>query len=187
MDAWKKDIVNAADLVERLSRLAQELGQSNRQATDALQHTVNAAPGLLQQAAQHTLSQLTADTTQAVQRGLNQPLHGFNRGVIDSVNHIQGVTQRLMQSQAEMESVVRKLSWLVAGVAALMLLVAVAGAGTLWHYRNVIAENQIQAELMRAYNHADVSLCDGSLCARVNHQDKRYGDYLPVKPRLNNP
>jgi hypothetical protein len=61
--------------------------------------------------------------------------------------------------------------------------------GGIWlasHYYNVIRENQIDAALMQAYNRADVSLCQGRLCANVDAKGARYGDdkqYLIVKPR----
>lgn len=82
-----------------------------------------------------------------------------------------------------MAAVVGKLRWLVAGVLATMLLVVLLGGGLLWHYRGVVADNQVEAELMRAINQADVSLCEGRLCARVDRTDKRFGDYVPISSR----
>jgi antitoxin (DNA-binding transcriptional repressor) of toxin-antitoxin stability system len=55
------------------------------------------------------------------------------------------------------------------------------------HYASVIRDNQLSAELLRAYNGADVTLCDhGRLCANVDIRARRYGErgqYLPVAPR----
>lgn len=178
-----KKTAHSAVMMQRLLQLGEELAQSNQQATSALQRTAEAAPNLLRQAAQQTLGNLSADAAQAVRTGLNEPLDGFNRQVIDNINRINGVTHGLMQSQERMTAVVSKLRWLVAAVLATMLLVALAGIGVLCHYRDVMAQNQIQADLMHAYNQADVNLCDGRLCARVDRADKRYGDYVLVKPR----
>lgn len=183
MDDTKKATAHAIGVAQRLSRLSEELGQSNRQASDELQRTTRALPDLLRQAAQHTLGQLTSDTTQAVRRGLDQPLNDFSHKVIDNTHRIDGCTHQLVQSQEQVAAVVRKLTWLVVGVLASMLLVVVAGAGMVWHYRSVIAENKIEADLLRAYNQADIRLCGSQLCARVDRSDKRYGDYLLVKPR----
>jgi hypothetical protein len=50
----------------------------------------------------------------------------------------------------------------------------------------VIRENQLDAALMQAYNHADVTLCQAQLCANVDTKGVRYGDnrqYLIVKSR----
>ncbi|SFW75699.1 hypothetical protein SAMN02800691_3575 [Luteibacter sp. UNCMF366Tsu5.1] len=54
------------------------------------------------------------------------------------------------------------------------------------HYMRVIEQNQLSADLLKAYNRADVTLCDGRLCARVDTKGKRWGEkgeYMPVQPR----
>ena len=55
------------------------------------------------------------------------------------------------------------------------------------HYTKVIEDNQITADLMRAFNRADVVLCEkNQLCANVDTKGKRYGDhkqYFPVPGR----
>nr|MDO6953614.1 relaxation protein [Xanthomonas vasicola] len=54
------------------------------------------------------------------------------------------------------------------------------------HYRQQIKDNQLRAELLRAYNAADVTLCNGQLCANVETKGAAYGDrrqYRQVKPR----
>jgi hypothetical protein len=182
-DVRKTTVVEAASLVERLSRVSKELTESNLQATAVLQSTTRAVPDLLRQAAQQTLGQLSAETAQSVRQGLHEPLDGFNRQVIDNINCINGVTHGLTQAQERVAAVVGKLTWLVTGVLATMLLIVLVGGGVLWHYHSVIAESRIQADLMRAYNRADVNLCGGQLCARVDRADKRYGDYMLVRPR----
>jgi hypothetical protein len=182
MDDAKK-VAHVSHLMERFSRESEALRKSNLRAVDALQRTTGAVPGLLQEAARQTLSDLTTDTTRAVQQGLNRPLDDFSRQVIENIHRIDGATRVLAHSQQQIAMVIGKLKWLVAGVLSTILLVMLVGGGLLWHYRNVIADNQIQADLMRAYNQADVTLCGGQLCARVDRADKRYGDYLLVKPR----
>ena len=112
-----------------------------------------------------------------------EPLNGFNRQVVDNVNRISGATDGLAQAQERMAAVVGKLTRLVASVLATMLLVVLVGGGLLWHYRSVVTDNQVEADLMRAINQADVSLCEGRLCARVDRADKRFGDYVPIKTR----
>jgi hypothetical protein len=177
-------LVQAASVMERVARLNQELSQSNLRAADTLERTANAMPIILQNATQTTLGQFTSDIAKAVHGGLSQPLGDFNRYLIDSVKHIDGIKHGMVQSRDQVAAVVDKLRWLVVGVLATMLLSIVAGGGLLWHYRSVIADNQFRADLMRAYNQADVRLCDdGRLCARVDRSDKRYGDYAPIKPR----
>jgi hypothetical protein len=182
-DDMKKAAIQVASLMERLSRASQEMSQSSKQATEHLQHAAQAAPAVLRQAADEALKELSANTVKAVHHGLNGPLDGFNRQVLDQVNRINGVMYTLDQAQQRMASTARKLALLVASVIATMLLVVVAGSGLLWHYKTVIAQNQISAELMQAFNQADVRFCGDRLCARVDKSDKRFGDYVPLKPR----
>lgn len=176
-------LVQAAGIAERMSRLNQELAQANQRAADTLERTASAAPAILQKTAQHALNRFTDDIAKSVGNGLNQPMDDFHRHVSDSANRITGITHGMAQSQERMAAVVGKLRWLTSSVIAAMLLVILAGGGLLWHYHGVIADNQVEANLMRAYNQADVRLCDRRLCVRVDQVDKRYGEYVPVKPR----
>ncbi|WP_266169523.1 hypothetical protein [Dyella subtropica] len=182
-DDLKKAAVQTANLVERLSRISQDIAERNHQAAEYLQRTTQAAPDMFRQAANAAYGNISSGTLQAVRSGLNEPLENFQRSVIDHINSIQRTTHELIQAQASMKAVIRKLSLLVAGVLATMLLAIMSGASVLWHYQGVIAKNQIQADLMRAYNQADVTLCDGQLCAKVDKPRKNYEGYVPVKPR----
>ena len=174
---------HAADLVARLARLSQELGESNQHAVEQLQRASQSAPAVLRQAADQAWSGLSSCATESVRQGLKGPLDGLGRHVADNVARIQGATQILTEAQQSMQVTVRKLHWLVASVVLVMLLALTAGVGMFWHYRGVIEDHRIQADLMRAYNQADVTLCEGRLCANVERDGKSYQGYVPVKPR----
>lgn len=182
MDDQRK-VTQIASLLERMLRLNEELAQSNRHAAESLERTASAAPRTLQNAAQQTLGHLTNDIAKAVHNGLNQPLGDFNRHVAESVNRVNGITDSMTHSRDAFAAVVSKLRWLVISVIVAMALVVAAGSGLLWHYHNVIADNQREAEFVQGINRADVRMCDGRLCARVEQADKGYGDYVLVKPR----
>jgi hypothetical protein len=55
------------------------------------------------------------------------------------------------------------------------------------HYAKIIEDNQLTAELMTTYNHADLVMCEKNrLCANVDTKGKHYGDrrqYVPVLAR----
>lgn len=176
-------VFQVADLVARLARLSQELSESNQHAVEQLQRASQSAPAVLRQAADQAWGGLSSRATESMRQGLQGPLDGLGRHVADSIGRIQGATELLAQAQQSMQATVRKLHWLVATVALVMLLALTAGAGTFWHYRGVIEEHRIQADLMRAYNQADVTLCDGRLCANVERGSKSHQGYVPVKPR----
>lgn len=54
------------------------------------------------------------------------------------------------------------------------------------HYYEEIRRNQLSADLLKAYNAADVTLCEGRLCANVDVKSEKFGDkaqYRPVRDR----
>lgn len=78
-------------------------------------------------------------------------------------------------------------AWQFVGVMGVLVLVLVGGAAGLnYHYLGVIQDNKQSAEMVKAINRADVTLCDGVLCARVDAKARRWGEkgeYQLVKPR----
>jgi hypothetical protein len=86
-----------------------------------------------------------------------------------------------------MKSLHRMLIWKALGAAIISLLLLFgAGVWLSMYYVSVIRDNQVSAELLKAYNAADVVLCGKSLCARVDPKGQRYGEkgeYLPVRLR----
>ena len=78
-------------------------------------------------------------------------------------------------------------AWQCVAIVSLLGVVLVGGA--VWlstHYIRVIDQNRLSADLLKAYNRADVTLCDGSLCARVDTKGRRWGEkgeYMPVRAR----
>lgn len=78
-------------------------------------------------------------------------------------------------------------AWQFVGAMGTLVLVLVGGAvGLNYHYLDVIQANKQQAELVKAINRADVTLCHDVLCVRVDAKAKRWGDmgeYQLVKSR----
>lgn len=78
-------------------------------------------------------------------------------------------------------------AWQFVGVMGALAVVLVGGAVWLnMHYLGVIKDNKQSADMVRAINRADVTLCDGTLCARVDTKARRWGEkgeYTPIRPR----
>lgn len=78
-------------------------------------------------------------------------------------------------------------AWQFVGAMGALVLILVGGAvGVNYHYLGVIQDNKQSAELVRAINRADVTLCGDVLCARVDGKAGRRGDkseYQLIKPR----
>ena len=75
----------------------------------------------------------------------------------------------------------------VVGVCLASLVLIVLGGGWLSrHYYDEIRRYQLSAELLKAYDAADVTLCNGKLCANVDPKAAKSGDkgqYRPVRDR----
>ena len=102
----------------------------------------------------------------------------------------QQMTAVLEDHDARIEGALRPRvarAWQCVAIASLLGVALVGGA--VWlstHYMRVIERNRLSADLLKAYNRADVTLCDGSLCARVDTKGKRWGEkgeYMPVRAR----
>jgi hypothetical protein len=179
----KKDMAQAAMLAERLSRVSEAMDARQRQTAEQQQRMVQAMPDVLRQSADQALGQLTAQAAQAVRQGLNEPIASVSQQAAEHHKNMRASTSAMTQTQNSLAATINKLLWLTTALFATLLLISAAGSYLIWHYKQIVAQYQIEADLLRAYNQADVRLCGDQLCARVDRSDKRYGEYLPVKPR----
>ena len=119
--------------------------------------------------------------------GLGQAVQHYRQHLQASGEEVSGSAHALAERIRRLEQLHRHLLWKTFGAVALCLALLLAGGAWLsLHYRKVIEQNQLSAQLLKAYNDADVNLCDGQLCARVDLKAPRFGDhrqYLPVLPR----
>jgi len=182
-EGTKRNASHVAMLLERLSRVSESMDTRHRQAVEAQERSLQALPSVLREAADETLGHIAADAAHSLRTGLNEPLSDVARQAIDHQRSMRESTEAMIRVQNTLTGVVNKSIWLMAGVLAMLVLVTAVGAYLGWHYRQIIAQHQIQADLLQAYDRADVRLCGKALCARVDRTDKRYGDYLPIKPR----
>ncbi|SEW03941.1 hypothetical protein [Luteibacter sp. 329MFSha] len=102
----------------------------------------------------------------------------------------EDMTAALHEQQQRFDALMRpKLirAWQFVGAMGTLVLVLVGGAvGLNYHYLGVIQDNKQSAEWLKAVNRADVTLCDGVLCARIDTKARRWGakgEYQLVKPR----
>jgi ElaB/YqjD/DUF883 family membrane-anchored ribosome-binding protein len=182
-EGTKKATLQVAVLLERLSRMSESMDTRHRQAMDQQERTVQALPGVLRQAADQKLGHMTADATRALRAGLDEPLADVAQRADEHQRIMLASTNAMVDTQHKLTRFVNKAIWLVVGVLATLVPLLAVGGYLGWHYKQVIAQNQIEADLLQAYNRADVRLCGNQLCARVVRSDKRYGNYLPVHSR----
>lgn len=179
----KKTAMQVAMLVERLGRLSESLDARLRQTLQQQQQTVQALPGIVRKSADDMLSHVAQDAALTVRSGLSQPLTDVARQAAEHQQHMRASVDAMTAAQRGVMRRMTTVTWTAVVLLAVVVPVVVAAACLTWHYTHVISQQRIEARLLRAYNQADVRLCGNQLCARVDRADKRYGEFVPVKPR----
>lgn len=117
-------------------------------------------------------------------RSIEQPVIAYEQRLHDATQQLQEASKTLAMQLTRIEKVQKNLLWKVTGITlGSLLLLLTAGVWLSMHYYDEIRRNQVSASLLKAYNQADVTLCEERLCAKVVRQGKRYGDYVLVEFR----
>jgi len=180
-------VSQTALIMEGFEHRCQHVEQQLHAVTQQLNALAQQLPGVVKQSADGSLRSLPPQIVDSVRQGLHNPMQDYQQRLDAAGQSIGDSTQALTQQVHDLRGLHQRLLWKVTGVVtASLALVLTAAIWLSMHYANVICQNQLSAELLQAYNAADVTLCEGQLCARVDTKGKRYGakaDYLPVRPR----
>ena len=130
------------------------------------------------------MQRIPSEVMGSVRTGIERPVAAYEKRLHEAGGLLQTGSQALATQLQRMERLHKQLVWKVAGITlgSLMLLLA-GGAWLSKHYYDEIRKNQVSADLLKAYNQADVTLCDGRLCAKVDKRGKRQGEYVPIESR----
>lgn len=188
MDMEKLQIllVRTAEVLEQFRRQSDQASQRHHQSAEQLKHLTDTVPSVLRSAADSSFSVLAGQIQHEVGRGLGQATEDVQRAMQEAGQQLSRGCDQSRHVAAQLDRVRRAL-WLVTTLS-IVLMVMAAGAGA-WlssHYYDEIRRNQISADLLRAYDAADVTLCDGALCANVDVSARGVGSeqqYRPVRPR----
>ncbi len=155
---------------------------------DALQGLTQQLPVVVRTSAAGVLQTLPAEMGSVLRDGLVQSMSDYRKRLDMASDDVEKTSQTLVGQLGRLQRLHRQLIWKALGAVALALALLLAGGAWLsLHYTRVIRDNQISADLLKAYNGADVTLCaSGTLCANVDPQGARYGEhrqYQPVKSR----
>ncbi|MEO8810228.1 MAG: relaxation protein [Rhodanobacter sp.] len=155
---------------------------------DTLDGLTRQLPVAMKASADGVLQTLPAEMGSVMRNGLGQSMGEYRQRLGEAGQNVEKASQALAGQISHLQRLHRQLIWKTMGavVCALALLLA-GGAWLSLHYTAVIRDKQLSAELLKAYNGADVTLCgSGKLCANVDTRAPRLGErrqYLPVKPR----
>ncbi|QDH69253.1 hypothetical protein [Marilutibacter alkalisoli] len=181
----KETVVRAAELLDLFKRRSEETGRANRDNAARLQRVVEEAPQQIRKAADDALGRVSGDVAQAVKGGLGNSLNEFQRAAGDSRKQVDAAGQGFAQLARQAATLEKRLLMVTTAVGLVLLLALAIGSVGLWYLQREVARNQVELELLRAYNRADVTLChDGRLCARLEPGSANDGkEYRLVAPR----
>lgn len=167
----------AAALMEQFERRCVDLERQQQHLAQHLEQVAQSLPGAAARSVQETLQRVPEALIRQVQNGLDESVAGFEKRMQHAGSLIREGAQSLAAQLKHVERMQRVLLWKSAAVTLGSLLLLLAGGGwLLMQYRQEIRDNQLRAELLRAYNAADVTLCEGRLCANTETQGPTYGD-----------
>lgn len=186
-DELAQRFAKVAALMEQFERNCVAIDQRLHSLAEGMQGAMQQLPVVVGQAADRSLQMLPGRVMDKVQDGLQRPVQVYQQQLDTAGGEIREGAHALARQLQRMEQLHRLLIWKV--VAATVACLVLLFAGGLWlsmHYAGVIRENQVSADLLKAYNAADVVVCGGRLCANVDPKVRRYGsqgEYLPVRSR----
>lgn len=180
-------ISQTAQLMEQFERRCNRTDENLHALVQEMHSLTRQLPQVVQQSADASLQALPPQLIHTVRGSLEQAAAGYQDRLRSSANDMGASTQTMVRQIQRMEHLHRHLVWKTVSVTAVCLLLLLGGGVWLsMHYTKIIRDNQLSAQLMQAYNGADVTLCNRKLCANVDPKASRFGtkrQYLEVRPR----
>lgn len=180
-------VASVSALMERFERRTQQIENSLQAAHQQLQHLAQQVPEAVHRAADTEMQKLRGGVVSAVDAGIGQSVSAYEGRMQAAGHQVQQASHALSAQLDGSRQLHRHLLWKVAGVClASLALVVLGGSWLSSHYYNEIRRHQLAAELLKAYDAADVTLCGDRLCANVDPKGDQFGDkgqYRPVRDR----
>ncbi|MCW4454739.1 hypothetical protein OK348_08010 [Flavobacterium sp. MXW15] len=171
-------VSKTAALMEQFQRNCERMEASQAQVAAALQQLARQIPAQVEQSANRTFGELARQAATGVRGAIAAPVAEYEKQLIEASRQIVQGAHSLAAQIKRQETLSRHAAWkslLAAGLAVLLLL-----AGGTWlslGYRQEIERNRVSAQLLEAYNRADVVLCgEGALCANVDTRAPAVGE-----------
>ena len=180
-------ISNTAALMEQFERRCVSIEQRLQASALSLHNLTEQVPATVKQAADDSLQAMPSQMLSKALEGLDKPVHDYQQHLHAAGHEIGTSSSALALQIKQMQQVHQLLIWKAIGVTATcLLLLLVGGIWLSMHYYSVIHDNQLTADMMKAYNSADVVMCEGHLCANVDPKGQHFGskgEYQPIRQR----
>jgi exonuclease VII large subunit len=184
---WDAIVTQTATLMEQFQRNCETLTQQQQALTQSIQQMARQAPQAMRQSADDLLKTLPETMRTQVRSGLEKSIGTLEQRLSATAQSASQNAQQLSHRLQALDTAASKLLWRTSAIVIACLSLLLAGGGwLLFHYRADIHRHQISANLLRAYDQADVVLCGDALCANVELRGAGAGDrgqYRLVLPR----
>lgn len=170
-------VAGISALMERFERKTQQIEDSLQTSRYHLQQLTQQVPGVIRQATDAEMQKLPGTVMGKIEAGIQQPVSAYEQRLQTASQQLQQASQALSARIVGLQALHRHLIWKMTGVALSSLaLILLGGSWVSKHYYDEIRRNQLSAELLKAYDAADVTLCGGKLCVNVDAKSEKFGD-----------
>ena len=186
MDELKQLVIKLAVIADRLDQRSESAVARVEQTGAALDHSAGRLGSSAGTFARDALDAIDRQSGEVISRGLGREIGNCVAHLQQAGRQVSASAQELEQMRTALRGERRRWVWMGSGALLTGSVLAIAAAGyAVKTSRDELRRNAIEATLLRAYNQADVTLCDGRLCANIDESAQGFGDrkqYRQVNP-----
>lgn len=191
-------LIETVDMQKKLLAQAARLSEIQQDENARLQQQLIHTAAALQQATQRlesgghafgqeALAVIRAQGGQTLAQGAEQKLQQFREGIDSATGRLEWAGKVAGNQAMTLTRAQTTMVWKSLGTLAVGAVLALGGASAwAWTKKQEADRYQVEVELTRAINQADVIKCGDNLCANVETKGKPFGDkgqHRLVKPR----
>lgn len=170
-------VASVSALMERFERRTQQIEDDLQTSYHYLQQLTQQVPGVIRRVTDEEMQKLPAAVMGRIEAGIQQPVSAYERRLQAAGQQLQQGSQALSAQILAMQTLHRHLIWKVSAMVVGSLALVLLGGGWLSkHYYDEVRRYQLSAELLKAYDAADVTLCGDKLCANLDAKGEKFGD-----------
>lgn len=172
------------DLLGKMAVLVARFDRHCAQSREALQTSARQVPEQVRASTDQHMDQLRMALSAQFGSAIEQPVATCVQQLNASSAQLQQASEALAAQAQRARQVHRGLLWKSTGAAGVALLaILIAGVAATRYYAGEVERQRISADLLRAYNAADVQLCGERLCVRPDGGADAHGGYIQAALR----
>lgn len=172
------------DLLGKMAVLVAQFDRHCAQSREALQTSARQVPEQVRLSTDQQMERLHKTLSAQAGNAIERPVTRCVQQLDASSTQLQRAADVLMAQSQRAGEVHRGVVWASTGVAGIALLaILIAGMTSTRYYAGEIQRQRISADLLKAYNAADVQLCGERLCVRPEADADAQSGYVQAALR----